>query len=102
MNTKKNYTIVFQNEKKGKTTLQMAGKNLLGDDTSISDYYNNKFKKEKKPMDHIVEEENDDDTDQNTENKKIDNFVNSAKKMEKKIKPTPNKQKNISFEKRKS
>ena len=86
MSKKKNYTIVFHNEKKGKNTLQMAGKNILGDDSSISDYYNQKFKKEK-PMDNIVEEENDDDPEHDTENKKIDNFVNSAKKAEKKVKP---------------
>ena len=78
----------------------MAGKNVLGDDASIGDYYNHKFKKEK-PMDNIIEEENDDDPDHNTENKKIDNFVNSAKKAQKKVKPY-NKPKVDSFEKRKS
>ena len=67
MNSKKNYTIVFQNEKKSKHTLQRAGKNLLNDDTpSISDYYNHKFKKDTKPMDNIIEEDNDDDLDHNT------------------------------------
>ena len=30
MNTNKNYTIVFNNEIKGKNNLQKAGKNILG------------------------------------------------------------------------
>lgn len=82
MNNNKNYTIVFHNERKSKHNLQMAGKNVLGEEnSSISDYYNKKFKKNQKPMDNIDEEENDDELDQNAENKKVDNFVHSAKKI---------------------
>lgn len=57
MNTNKNYTIVFHNDVKSKHNLQMAAKNVLGDDGNapvISDYYNQKFKK--KPMDMIDED----------------------------------------------
>ena len=46
ISSKKNYTIVFHQEKK--STLQMAGKNVLDENASISDYYKNKFQKRKK------------------------------------------------------
>ena len=82
MNNNKNYTIVFNNERKSKHNLQMAGKNVLGEENPrISDYYNNKFKKNQKTMENIDEEEDDDELDHNAENKKVDNFVHSAKKI---------------------
>lgn len=52
MNSKSNYTIVFNNEKKSKHNLQMAGKNIVsdGDGLSIGDYFKAKFPNK---MDHI-------------------------------------------------
>ena len=62
ISSNKNYTIVFHNEQKSKHNLQLAAKNVIGDDSSahlISDYYNKKFKKPAKPMDNIDEEDDD-------------------------------------------
>lgn len=56
MASKKNYTIVFNNDQKSKHNLQRAGQNVISEDASISDYYNMKFKKDK-PMENIDEED---------------------------------------------
>lgn len=62
MKSNKNYTIVFNSEKKSKHNLQMAGKNILdGDVPNIADYYNKKFAK--KSMEHIDEENDENEQD---------------------------------------
>ena len=53
MGSKNNYTIIFNNEKKSKHNLQMAGKNIVdgGDVPNIADFYKKKFPK--KSMENI-------------------------------------------------
>ena len=76
MASNKNYKIVFNNEIKSKNNLQRAGQNVVGEEGSISDYYNKKFIK-KKQIESIDEE--DDEPDQE-ENKKVNNFVDQTRK----------------------
>lgn len=87
MRSKNSYTIVFNNEQKSKHNLQKAGRNIVdgGEVPNIADYYNMKFKKK---MDDI-EEENDENDDREND-KKVNNFVGSAKKSEKAIESNTN------------